>query len=190
MYAEQAVLTSFGGPQGTSWSVGRDQIVAGLAAALKDFEVVIEVPSTVPYDLRGGTLAGRLGTFESTIRPRAGGPEAQLTVQAFEVLALSPTEGWQYLSDQSQVLKVTTPHPARPDVLDELVVAARRRRDVADGLTLLRGERPEDSFEGAGRIGGHRRSEVRVVQEALAQLVVAGLALGINGHLFSSVGRR
>jgi len=111
LYAEQAVLTSFGGPQGTSWSVGRDQIVAGLAAALKDFEVVIEVPSTVPYDLRGGTLAGRLGTFESTIRPRAGGPEAQLTVQAFEVLALSPTDGWQYLSDQSQVLKVTTPPP-------------------------------------------------------------------------------
>ena len=33
-------------------------------------------------------------------------------MQAFEVLALSPTDGWQYLSDQSQVLKVTTP-PAR-----------------------------------------------------------------------------
>ena len=112
LYAEQAVLTSFGGPQGTSWSVGRDEIVDGLSSALKDFEVVIEVPSTVPYELRGGTLAGRLGTFESTIRPRAGGPEAQLTVQAFEVLALSPTDGWQYLSDQSQVLKVTTP-PAR-----------------------------------------------------------------------------
>lgn len=113
LYAERAVLTSFGGPQGTTWSVGRDEIVAGLAAALKDFEVVSEEPSTVPYDVRGGTLAGRLGIFESTIRPRAGGPEMQLTVQAFEVLALSPTAGWQYLSDQSQVLKVTTT-PARP----------------------------------------------------------------------------
>jgi hypothetical protein len=112
LYAEQAVLTSFGGPEGTTWSVGRDEIVAGLAAALKDFEIVVEVPSSVPYEVRGGTLAGRLGTFESTIRPRAGGPETQLTVQAFEVLALSPTAGWQYLSDQSQVLKVTT-LPAR-----------------------------------------------------------------------------
>jgi len=94
LYAEQAVLTSFGGPQGTTWSVGRERIVA-------------------PYDLRGGTLAGRLGTFESMIRPRAGGPETRLTVQAFEVLALSPTEGWQYLSDQSQVLTITTT-PPRP----------------------------------------------------------------------------
>ena len=67
LYAEQAVLTSFGGPQGTSWSVGRDEIVDGLSSALKDFEVVIEVPSTVPYELRGGTLAGRRGTIESTI---------------------------------------------------------------------------------------------------------------------------
>ena len=113
LYADEAVLTSFGGPQGTTWSVGRAQIVAGLAAALKDFEVVTEVPSTTPYDLRGDNLAARLGTFESTIRPRAGGPETQLTVQAFEVLALSPTEGWQYLSDQSQVLTITTT-PPRP----------------------------------------------------------------------------
>jgi hypothetical protein len=113
LYTEQAVLTSFGGPEGTTWSVGRNEIVAGLAAALKDFEVVIEVPSSTPYELRGDTLAGRLGTFRSTVRPRAGGPETQLTVQAFEVLALSPTAGWQYLSDQSQVLAVTT-RPARP----------------------------------------------------------------------------
>jgi len=113
LYAEQAVLTSFGGPQGTTWSVGRERIVAGLAAALKDFRIVTEVQSTTPYDLRGGTLAGRLGTFESMIRPRAGGPETRLTVQAFEVLALSPTEGWQYLSDQSQVLTITTT-PPRP----------------------------------------------------------------------------
>ena len=113
LYAERAVLTSFGGPQGTTWSVGRERIVAGLAAALKDFRIVTEVQSTTPYDLRGGTLAGRLGTFESMIRPRAGGPETRLTVQAFEVLALSPTEGWQYLSDQSQVLTITTT-PPRP----------------------------------------------------------------------------
>lgn len=113
LYAEQAVLTSFGGPQGTTWSVGRDAIVAGLAAALQDFQIVTEVPSPTPYDVRGGTLAGRLGTFESTIRPRAGGSETRLTVQAFEVLALSPTEGWQYLSDQSQVLTITTT-PPRP----------------------------------------------------------------------------
>lgn len=113
LYADQAVLTSSGGPQGTTWSVGREQVVAGLAAALKDFQVVTEVPSTTPYDVRGDTLAARLGTFESTIRPRAGGPETQLTVQAFEVLALSPTEGWQYLSDQSQVLTITTT-PPRP----------------------------------------------------------------------------
>ena len=49
LYAEQAVLTSFGGPQGTTWSVGRERIVAGLAAALKDFRIVTEVQSTTPY---------------------------------------------------------------------------------------------------------------------------------------------
>lgn len=112
LYAERGVLTSSGGPEGTTWSVGRDEIVAGLAAALEDFEVVVEVPSTEPYEIRGD-LAGRLGTFESTIRPRAGGPETRLTVQAFEILALSPTAGWQYLSDQSRVLAVTTT-PGRP----------------------------------------------------------------------------
>ena len=82
LYAEQAVLTSFGGPQGTTWSVGRERIVAGLAAALKDFRIVTEVQSTTPYDLRGGTLAGRLGTFESTIGPRAGGLSSSATAAA------------------------------------------------------------------------------------------------------------
>ena len=108
LYTEHAVLTSYGGPEGTSWSVGRTEIVAGLAAALADYRVLIETPSTAAWDVRDGVRAARLGTFTSTIEPRAGGDQVVMTVQAFEVLELSPTAGWQYLSDASQVLTVTT----------------------------------------------------------------------------------
>ncbi|HEY5785030.1 MAG TPA: hypothetical protein VIT65_09660 [Microlunatus sp.] len=111
LYAEEAVFTSIGGPQGDSWSVGRAQIVAGLAEGLRDFQVVAETPPMTPFDIRGGTLAARLGIFEAKVRPRTGGAEIQLTVQAFEVLTLSPTAGWQYLSDQTQVLEITTTPP-------------------------------------------------------------------------------
>lgn len=113
LYTEHAVLTSFGGPEGTSWSVGRTEIVAGLAAALAHYRVVIETPPSTPWDVRDGTSAARLGIFTSTVEPRAGGDPVVMTVQAFEVLRLSPTGGWQYLSDASQVLSVTTSRDPR-----------------------------------------------------------------------------
>lgn len=112
LYTEHAVLTSSGGPAGTSWAVGRSAIEASLAAALKDYRVVNETEPTTPYEQRGAALAARLGTFVSTVTPRAGGPGAMLTVEAFEVLALSPTAGWQYLADQSRVVSITTLPPA------------------------------------------------------------------------------
>ncbi|HEY5820517.1 MAG TPA: nuclear transport factor 2 family protein [Propionibacteriaceae bacterium] len=108
LYAENAVLTSVGGPQGDEWCVGRDQIVASLAAALKRFTIVTETPPTSAYELRGNTLAARFGTFSSTAEPKAGGPSLHLTVDAIEVLALSPTDGWRYLADQSRVTSITT----------------------------------------------------------------------------------
>lgn len=112
LYTEHAVLTSSGGPIGTSWAVGRAAIVANLASALQSYRVDNETQPTTPYDRRGDNLAARLGTFVSIIRPRAGGPSATLTVEAFEVLALSPTDGWQYLADQSRVVSITTPPPS------------------------------------------------------------------------------
>jgi hypothetical protein len=113
LYAEDAVLTSSGGPAGTSWAVGRAAIVANLAAALQTYRVDHETAPTTPYERRGDHLAARLGTFVSTVSPRSGGPGATLTVEAFEVLALSPSAGWQYLADQSRVVSITT-HPPRP----------------------------------------------------------------------------
>lgn len=109
LYSENAVLTSSGGPTGSMWAVGRDEIVAGLAAALENYRVDDERELPSPYERRGGSLAARMVTFVSTITPRSGGPSATLTVEAFEVLALSPTAGWQYLTDQARVLSVTTP---------------------------------------------------------------------------------
>lgn len=113
LYTKDAVLTSSGGPGGTTWAVGRDEIVATLAAALAQFTVDTETPPDRPYDLRGASLAARLGTFTSTFTPKAGGPATEMTVEAFEVLALSPVEGWQYLADQSRAVSVTTSPPSR-----------------------------------------------------------------------------
>lgn len=110
LYTERAVLTSSGGPEGTSWAVGRSAIVASLASALQSYRVDDETPPSTPWDQRGD-LAARLGTFISTVTPRAGGPSATLTVEAFEVLRLSPTAGWQYLADQSRVVSITTTRP-------------------------------------------------------------------------------
>ena len=111
LYTDDAVLTSSGGPAGTSWAVGRAEIVASLTAALAQYDIVTETPPAAPYDRRGDTLAARLGTFRSTIKARAGGPEAVLTVEAFEVLELSATDGWRYLADQSRVVSITTLPP-------------------------------------------------------------------------------
>ena len=108
LYAEGAVLTSIGGPDGNTWAVGRHQIVAALREALTNYTVLTESPPSAAYELRGTNLAARYGRFTSTIQPKAGGPAVQLSVDAFEVLRLSPIEGWQYLADQSQVLPPTT----------------------------------------------------------------------------------
>ena len=107
LYAENAVLTSTGGPAGDEWAVGRDQIVASLSAALQQYNFETERASTNDYELRGDNLAARFGTFQSTIEPRAGGHSVHLTVEAIEILALSTTQGWQYISDQSRVVFIT-----------------------------------------------------------------------------------
>lgn len=112
LYTEQAVLTSSGGPAGTSWAVGRAAIVASLTEALQSYRVEDETEPTTPFDRRGDGLAARLGTFVATVTQRAGGPSARLTVEAFEVLALSPTAGWQYLADHSRVVSITMLPPA------------------------------------------------------------------------------
>lgn len=112
LYTPTAVLTGTGGPEGTSWAVGRAQIVAQLAAALQQYQVLDETPPDVPFEVRDdGRHAARFGTFRSRIVPRSGGPTSVLTVEAFEVLARSATDGWRYLTDQSRVVSVTTPPP-------------------------------------------------------------------------------
>jgi hypothetical protein len=113
LYAERAVLTSTGGPDGQEWAVGREQIVASLRAALQQYNFITETAATNDYELRGDSLAARFGIFQSTIAPKAGGPSMDLTVEAIEVYALSPTDGWQYISDQSRVVFITKSRTAQ-----------------------------------------------------------------------------
>jgi ketosteroid isomerase-like protein len=112
LYTEQAVMSTTGSPSGDTWAVGREQIVAGLRAALATATVDDEVPPTTPYERRGDDLAARFGTFRSTITEHATHQTVQLEVDAVELFQLSPTAGWQYLADQTRIVSITTPPPA------------------------------------------------------------------------------
>ncbi len=108
LYADDAVLTSTEGPEGTTWSVGRAQIVANLEDALRRYRVIDETPPDSPFDVRGN-LAARCGTFSSTIEPVHSGPRVTLDVEAFEVFSFTEADGWRYLADHTRVLSATRP---------------------------------------------------------------------------------
>lgn len=112
LYVESAVLTTTGGPFGSSWVVGRDQIVAMIAEALAQYTVDNQTVPTAPFDYHGPEQAARCGTFESTLTVRATGDRMTMTVSAFEVFGRTDDQGWQYLADHSTVTSITKSPPA------------------------------------------------------------------------------
>lgn len=107
LYVERAVLTTTGGPFGSSWVVGRDQIVTMIGQALGQYTVDDQTIPSAPFEYHGDAQAARCGTFESTVAIKASGQRMQMTVSAFEVFGLSPDQGWQYLADHSTVTSIT-----------------------------------------------------------------------------------
>ena len=104
LYSEGASLSSTRGPDGAFWAVGRDAIKDYLAAMARLYDVVSETPPTAAYQVRDDSLAWRHGCFTAFLTGRDEGPVRKVSVEAFEVLILSPVEGWQYLVDQSRDL--------------------------------------------------------------------------------------
>lgn len=111
LYVESAVLTTTGGPFGSSWVVGRQQIVAMIAEAMSRYTVDDQTVPAAPFEYHGADQAARCGTFDSTMTVRATGQRVTMTVAAFEVFGRSADEGWQYLADHSTVTSITKGPP-------------------------------------------------------------------------------
>jgi hypothetical protein len=109
LYSEGASLSSNRGPAGAFWVVGRDAIKEYLCKMLRIYDVVSETPVRAAYQIRNDTVAWRHGVFDAVFEEKHEGPVHKVSVEAFEVLILSPAEGWQYLVDQSCDVQVTTP---------------------------------------------------------------------------------
>ncbi|WP_395726124.1 YybH family protein [Nakamurella sp.] len=108
LYVESAVLTTTGGPFGSSWVVGRDQIVAMIAEAMATYTVDDQTVPAAPFEYHGPDQAARVGTFESTMTVKATGERLTMTVSAFEVFGRTTDQGWQYLADHSTVTSITS----------------------------------------------------------------------------------
>ncbi|MFG1609666.1 YybH family protein [Actinoplanes sp. NPDC049265] len=108
LYAPGAVLSSARGQDDAFWAVGRDAIKDYLAVALRAYTVIEETPPTEDFDVWDGVLAWRRGVFTCVFADGAGTPD-RLSVEAVEVLMLSPAEGWQYVADLSRAQPVTRP---------------------------------------------------------------------------------
>lgn len=107
LYVESAVLTTTGGPFGSSWVVGRDQIVAMIAETMTQYSVDGQTAPTAPFEYHGPDQAARFGTFESTLTVKATGQRITMTVSAFEVFGRTADHGWRYLADHSTVTSIT-----------------------------------------------------------------------------------
>jgi hypothetical protein len=108
LYVESAVLTTTGGPFGSSWVVGREQIIAMIAQAMTQYTVDEQTVPAAPFEYHGPDQAARSGTFESTMTVKATGERLTMTVAAFEVFGRSADQGWQYLADHSTVTSITS----------------------------------------------------------------------------------
>lgn len=86
LYTEQAVLTTTGGPFGSSWVVGREQIVAMISGAMSQYAVGGQTIPAAPFEYHGPDQAARCGTFESTLTVKSTGERIAMTVSAFEVV--------------------------------------------------------------------------------------------------------
>ena len=112
LYIEPAVLTTTGGPFGSSWVVGREQIVGMIGEAMRQYTVDDQTVPAAPFEYHGPDEAARFGTFESTMTVRSTGERITMTVSAFEVFGRSADQGWQYLADHSMVTSITRFPPA------------------------------------------------------------------------------
>jgi hypothetical protein len=112
LYTEHAVLTTTGGPFGSTWVVGREQIVEMIGQDLGRYTVDKQTTPDAGFQYHGDAQAARCGTFESTVTLKATGQKMQLTVAAFEVFGRSRSQGWQYLADHSDVTSITRFPPA------------------------------------------------------------------------------
>jgi ketosteroid isomerase-like protein len=107
LYVESAVLTTTGGPFGSSWVIGRDQIVAMIGEAMTQYSVDDQTVPTAPFEYHGPDQAARCGTFDSTLTIKSSGERMTMTVSAFEVFGRTADQGWQYLADHSTVTSIT-----------------------------------------------------------------------------------
>ncbi len=112
LYTRQAVLTTTGGPFGSSWVVGREQIVAMISGALSQYTVIDQTVPAAPFEYHGPAQAARNGTFQSTVLMKSTGERIEMTVAAFEVFGRTADQGWQYLADHSTVTSITRFPPA------------------------------------------------------------------------------
>lgn len=114
LYVASAVLTTTGGPFGSSWVVGREQIVAMISEAMAQYTVDDQTVPAAPFEYHGPDQAARVGTFESAMTVKATGERLTMTVSAFEVFGRTSDQGWQYLADHSTVTSITS-SPAAGD---------------------------------------------------------------------------